>query len=87
MSRKKIHDDTVAVEAMAKCVSEMQKAEDALDHLVQMALGIIFDRHDWTEPCVERTVARCFWRLSGNYFQEWKDNAAFYRNYQEEQKQ
>ena len=81
-----VHKDTRAMEAMSDSVAEMQRAEDALDHLVQMALVIILDRPDWTEPCVERTVARCFWRHSGNYFQEWKDNSDFRRNYQQEQK-
>jgi len=85
--KEDVHNDTRTLEAMAASVEGMQSAEDALDHLVQMALCIIIDRGDWTEPCVERTIARCFWRLSGSYFQEFKDNAYFYRDYKQEQKQ
>ena len=82
-----VRREEALVHAIVDSIEGMSSAEDALDHIIQVTVSTILDSQGWEEPCLERTIARCFWRMSRSYFEDYRNNSDFYRNYQQEQKQ
>jgi hypothetical protein len=70
------------MDAMAGEVEGMDSAEDALDHLIQLALTIVDSTSRWKEPCLTRVYARVFHRFHRSSFEDHKDNSEFTRQNQ-----
>jgi hypothetical protein len=74
MSKKQDRERLNAcADLMREQVEGMDSAEDALDHLIWLALNVVDSEPKWKEPCLTRVYARVFYRF---HEQAWDDHRA-----------
>ena len=74
MSKKQDREKLNAcADLMREQVESMDSAEDALDHLIWLALNVVDSEPKWKEPCLTRVYARVFYRF---HEQAWDDHRA-----------
>jgi hypothetical protein len=74
MSKKQDREKLNAcADLMREQVESMKSAEDALDHLIWLALNVVDSEPKWEEPCLTRVYARVFYRF---HEQAWDDHRA-----------
>ena len=83
MSKREERDRAAAcADAMAGEVEGMDSAEDALDHLIQLALTIVDSTSRWREPCLTRVYTRVFYRFHDQAWNDHRENTEFTRQFQ-----
>ena len=80
MSKKEEREKADAcMDAMHEQVGGMKSAEDALDHLIWLALNVVDSEPKWKEPCLTRVYARVFYRFHNQAWDDHRENTEFNR--------